>query len=663
MLDPIAPRSRTERPGGLAALALGVLALAFVLPSCSSDSNHLPSDGPGPSEVASEWRTYGGSLARTNFNADEQTITRENASRLVPLWRFTTAAAVTASPIIAFVDVPGEGSVQTVFAPSWDGHLYALRADSGEILWTFAFKPHPGASYPAASSATVEDIDGRRLVFIGAGMTMYCLHAATGELQWQFEAGTGCTDCDSRTERNEVESSPAVFEGVVYFGMDINDTGDAKGGFFAVDARTGTLVWYFDLETVSTCRPRADDQIRRFDGYHSSAALGLPEDFFATREGCGFDRTGTSCGNIWSSAAIDPERRQLFAASSNCDTDESPDTPEPPPPMPPFDAAVFSLTLDGLPVWRWRPRDVDNDDLGFGAVPNLFTAEIGGESREVVGLGMKDGTYYLLDRDGTNELTGNVEPYWRTKVVPGGDIGGIISSAAVGEGKVVFSTAFGLDIAAPQRPTAWALNASDGSVLWSVFDAPPSYSPTTAIPGLAFMGSVEGAVHAHDTDDGEQVVRFSVGAPNGSAAVAVGGRVYAGGGIGERGGNPTRISYVTSLLPSPISAFCVAGTEGCPEGGGCNDGNTCTEDVAGAAGCENTNLPDGTTCTIGVYPGQCAAGECIVGTAPCENQGQCSRPVPNGSACQLELADDGTPCTIGGQPAKCVRGSCFELEP
>jgi outer membrane protein assembly factor BamB len=647
--------------GSLARLAVvcGLLGLGWLAGGCSSDSNDLP-PGPPPSEPG-EWRTYGGSLARTNFNADETTITKDTVGDLVPLWRFTTAGAMTASPIVAFIDHPTEGRVRTVFASSWDGHLYALHADTGLPLWTFAYKPQPGASYPAVSSAAVEDVDGRRLLFVGGGMTMYSLDAATGELLWQFDAGTGCTNCDSRTERNEIESSPAVFEGVVYFGMDINDTGFAKGGFYAVDARTGTLRWYFDLETSSTCRPNASDQIRRFDGYHTAAELDLPEDFFATREGCAFDRRGTTCGNVWSSAAIDTQRRVLFTASSNCDTDDNPDTPEPPPPMPPYDAAIFSLTLDGVPVWRWRPREVDNDDLGFGGVPNLFTAEIGGATREVVGVGMKDGTYYLLDRDGVNGLTGNVEPYWQTKVVPGGDIGGIISSAAVGDGKVLFSTAFGLDIAAPQRPTAWGLDAGTGEVLWSDFDAPPSYSPTTAVTGLSFTGSVEGRVLAHDWDTGAELVRLNAGGPNGSAAVATGGRLYVGGGIGERGGNPTRISYVTSLLPSPITAFCVEGTEGCPIGGGCNDGNTCTDDERVGDVCENTDRPDGSACSIGAYPGACSSGQCIVGTAPCENQGQCSVPIPSGNACQLELAPDGTSCDIRGTPGECLRGSCFEL--
>ena len=71
----------------------------------------------------------------------------------------------------------------------------------------------------------------------------------------------------------------------------------------------------------------------------------------------------------------------------------------------------------------------------------------------MVGIGGKDGSYYVVDRDGVNELTGVAWnsadkadlPYWRTQVVPGGDIGGIIATAAVDElrRRVYFSTAPG----------------------------------------------------------------------------------------------------------------------------------------------------------------------------------------------------------------------------
>ena len=465
-----------------------------------------PTFTPHPSAEPVESTTYGGSLLRTFFNAEERRMTRATVGLLRPKWRYQTGAVVTATAAVAYVDVPGEGVIKVVFMPSWDGNVYALRASNGTRLWSFAMKPHPGASFPQVGSAAVVEVDGEQRVYVPGGMTMYCLSAATGELRWAFDAGTGCTDCNRSTERNQIESSPAVADGKVFFGMDIDDSSPGKGGTYAVDASSGTLVWYFDLETEATCRPDPGDEVRLFDGFHSAVELGLPEDFFATRDGCDFDRAWTECGNVWSSFAVDEDRRALFIASANCDTDDNPNTVRPPPPMPDFDAAIFSLDFDGVPRWRWRPRDIDNEDLGFGAVPNLFSAMIGGEQREVVGVGSKDGAYYVLDRDGVNQVTGMIEPYWQTQVVPGGAIGGIIASAAVGEGKIQFSTAIGLDLANPQRPAAWGLHADTGDVIWSNAAADPSYAPTSAIPGVAFMGSLfSGRIIAYNSNTREQL--------------------------------------------------------------------------------------------------------------------------------------------------------------
>jgi outer membrane protein assembly factor BamB len=571
-----------------------------------------------PTVVLAEWTTYGGSPLRTFFNASERRITRDTVGTMRLKWEYMTAAIVTASPTVAYVDVPGEGRIKIVFIPSWDGNLYALRAANGTRLWSYAMKPHPGGSYPQASSAEVATVAGEQRVYVGGGMTLYCLAAATGELRWQFDAGTGCTTCGRFTERNEIESSPTVVDGRVVFAMDVNDSEPGKGGAYAVDAADGRLVWYFDLETGATCRPLASDDVRRFDGYHSAAELGLPDDFFATRPGCNFDRAWTTCGNVWSSFAVDATRRLLYTASSNCDTDDDPETVEPPPPMPPYDEALFALTFDGEPAWVWRPREVDNFDLAFGAVPNLFTAEIGGVTREVVGVGNKDGTYYVLDRDGVNELTGTIEPYWQTNVVPGGPIGGIIASAAVGEGKVLFSTAVGITLSDPQRPAAWGLRTSDGSVLWSNVTAPPSYAPTTAIPSVAFMGSIFPGLLAYDSNTGERLHTFPPFTLVASAATVVDGEVYVGSGVGERG-NPNSQAHQNSLLPNPVRAYCLPDASDCPAAL-CDDGDPCTYDFHAAAGCATEPAPDMIPCRIDTVRGHCQGGVCVV-------------PSPSGRAC------------------------------
>jgi hypothetical protein len=365
------------------------------------------------------------------------------------------------------------------------------------------------------------------------------------------------------------------------------------------------------METASTCRPLPGDNVRHFDGFHTAAALGLPEDFFVTRPGCNFDRTPNECGNIWSSFAVDVTRRLLFTTSGNCDTDNDPETPEPPPPMPPYEEAIFALTFDGTPAWVWRPRAVDTSDFDFGAVPNLFEVEIGGAKRDVVGAGGKDGTYYVLDRDGVNGLTGQIEPYWQTNVVPGGAIGGIIASAAVGAGEVLFSTAVGVSLSNPQKPAAWGLRLTDGAVTWSNRQAAPSYGPTTAVPTVAFMGSIFGGLAARDAQTGEQLRVFSPTGPMASPATVLDGEIFFGSGIGERGGNPNRDAYKQSLVPSLVSTYCLPDAPHCPAQR-CDDGDVCTYDFYGPGGaCQSEPAPDGIPCpTLDSNTGRCMNGQC-----------------------------------------------------
>jgi outer membrane protein assembly factor BamB len=562
-----------------------------------------------------EWLQLGGSLRRTYANPFEKGITEENVGSLVLKWRYLTDAIITGSPVVTTIDVPGEGPAQVVIFSSWDRNVYALRTDNGSRVWSYERKPQPGASYPFAGSPTVAWHDGRHLVYVPGGMTMYCLDAATGEEIWQFDAGTGCTTCGPGPgrERNQIESSPAVIDGRVIFGMDVDDSLPGKGGLYGVSATDGRLLWYFDLVTSSTCRPFPDENIRRFDGFHTAEQLGLPEDFFATRPGCDFDRTGVACGNVWSSAAVDARRGLFYIASSNCDTDENPASPLPPPPMPPYDEALFAVTFDGDPAWVWRPREVDNDDLAFGAVPNLFEVEIEGALREVVGIGNKDGTYYLLDRDGVNEITGEIEPYWSRNVVPGGPQGGITGSAAVLEGTIYFSTAPGFSVFDPQRPTAHAIRAVDGSIVWQNSDVQPSFAPASVIPGVLFVGGTPAnATNVLSRADGRLLRTLSSGpivAGVASAAVTVDGVVYTGGGVGALNQGPDAFREMNR--DQFLSAYCLPGTPGCVQNP-CDDGNICTYDYLADGECTSEPAANGIDCPDGAAPtGRCLDGACV----------------------------------------------------
>jgi len=572
---------------------------------------HLPSK---------EWRTYAGSPSRSFHNPDEFILGAEHAGQLVQRWRFETGAILTGSPTVARLEVPGEGVKPIAFIQSWDGNVYAVRVEDGSELWRFTTEPQPGANFPNTASAHVEAIDGRETVFIGSGHVFYALDALDGHEIWRFVVGTGCVDafgvppgdCVVGGERNEIEASAIVADGKVFFGMDVNDSTGGKGGFFALDAGDGRMSWFFDLESGQTCRPFASDEIRQFDGFHDAERLGLPDDFFATRPGCDFPRSPNGCGNVWSTPSYDPLRRTLYVASSNCDTQVPGGDPlRPAPPMPPFDEAVFAITTDGDPVWRWRPYAVDNDDFAFGGSPNLFTLRPPGHyAIDVVGIGQKDGHYRVLDRSGHNVYNGLKcvmkdadgvpgcgpappgeepalhpdYPYWDTQVVPGGDAGGVLLTASVDETRrrVYFSTAPGFDPLAPQQPTLHALDLDTGEIVWDGSSLPQdqitrsaSFAPASTTPELAFFGTVPFdllRVVAIDDDapDGLSVYSLSGFPISGAAsgAVVVDGTVLVGHGLGVRG-NPQDPGTITSNINSALVALCAPGTAGCAA---CDDG-------------------------------------------------------------------------------------------
>ena len=585
------PEKRARRWISLAAIALLIVA-------CSNGDGL---DLEIPLAEQPQWLTYAGGPQRTFFNSDETQITRDNVHELEILWTFPTGAIITASPTVAQLDLP-EGRRAVVYVQSWDGYMYAIKAATGEELWRFQTRPQE-VSFPNTGSVHVGKVQGVDAVLFGAAQRFYALNALTGEELWTFDAGTGCRngvlDCNYHGERNQIESSPIIADGKVFFGMDVDDKErvesddpalayeGGKGGFYALDVDTGYMAWFFDLESGQTCYPDPGDNITHYDGYHSLEALGLDlvdPDWFNTRKGCNHPRNRNGCGNVWSSAAVDVGRSTLYFASSNCDSEAEDVSFRPGPIMPPHDCAITALTLDGSLAWTWRPREIDNGDLSFGAVPNLFQIQTttipGGEAItvDVVGVGSKDGTYYVMDREGVNKrYTEQVVDhrsadflYWSTKVVPGGSFSGIIATAAVDQQRerVYFSSPY-QSLTNPQRPNVHALAINTGAVVWQRELPLGSFAPTSAIPGVVFTGDVLTKIHAWDADTGEQLWSSpDIGNTSvASGAVVNDGILFVGGGIGARhpitGAFPDT-STANSWIPNNITAFCVPGTANCP---------------------------------------------------------------------------------------------------
>ncbi len=341
---------------------------------------------------------WGQSLSRTFAAPCESAISKATVGDLQQTWFFNTDDVVTASPTVV-----GD----TAYVGDWSGTFYALDTATGRPRWTFQADTDPEVySGQIVSTAAVESVGGVDTVFFGSGRTLHALRADTGEPRWSFQVGTA--DAGDATE---IESSPAVVDGKVLFGIDVHNQPGHRAGLVALDAATGRQLWQFDAEQG-----------------------GEPK----------------GCGDVWSSPSVDRDRGLAFIGTANC--------PASPDGWGPYTEAIIAVGLsDGKPRWSYQPHPPNNDDLDFAGAPNLFSVD----GHDLVGLGNKDGTYYAVDRD-SGELV------WKAVATgPGLDekgsnfsTGGFIAPTAYADGTVAGGTAVG------PAPYLHAIDAADGSIRW-----------------------------------------------------------------------------------------------------------------------------------------------------------------------------------------------------
>jgi outer membrane protein assembly factor BamB len=161
------------------------------------------------------------------------------------LWTFSTGGPVLSSPAL-------EDGI--LYFGSHDGKLYALDLLSGEALWTFETGGRVVSS-PAIS-------DG--LVYFGSydGL-FYALDAGSGQEVWRFEV-EGIVDPDSGIYK-AVGASPALSDGTVMFGSTQVGGASAELFFYGLDCETGEKLWEFQVWNLLTS-PAVYDGVVYFGG-------------------------------------------------------------------------------------------------------------------------------------------------------------------------------------------------------------------------------------------------------------------------------------------------------------------------------------------------------------------------------------------------------------
>ena len=143
----------------------------------------------------------------------------------------------------------GHVNVPSPFSPD----IIALDKNTGELLWENTIVGED-ILHGSWTNPTYAEVNGRaQVIFAGGNGIIYSLDAETGDPIWEFD----CNPKDSewilggRGTRNNILSTPVVYDNKVYIGVGQDpEHGEAPGHFFAIDA-TGTgdvtdthMVWH-----------------------------------------------------------------------------------------------------------------------------------------------------------------------------------------------------------------------------------------------------------------------------------------------------------------------------------------------------------------------------------------------------------------------------------
>ncbi len=129
------------------------------------------------------------------------------------LWTFTVNGKI--------LDTPSTGYGKVFFATST--RLYAVDLNGNEV-WSIPFNGTISTPAIAYGNIYVGSSDGK----------LYSINASTGNAVWSF------------TANGKIDSSPAVADGVVYFG-----TNTGNGTVYALSAITGSEIWRYSLNPPS----------------------------------------------------------------------------------------------------------------------------------------------------------------------------------------------------------------------------------------------------------------------------------------------------------------------------------------------------------------------------------------------------------------------------
>lgn len=421
------------------------------------------------------WNGWSPNLRNTRFQGSEAAgLTAADIPQLRLKWAFVFPNVATAANQPTIVD-------GRLYIGSWDGTVYAIDAQAGCTHWTFK------ADSGVRVAITVAD----GLALFGDFLAnVYAVDALTGELRWRRKV-------DAHPQAR-ITGSPLASGGRLYVPVSSIEEGVAedpayscctfRGSVVALELATGKRVW----------KTYTIDEVPKKIGVNSA----------------GTTRFGPSGVAVWSAPTLDVRRGLLYVATGNNYTE---------PDVPATDAVVAIDSRTGEKQWvhsllpsdRWNaaclsaegancPPD-EGPDFDFGSAPVLVHLADGSD---LLLAGQKSGMLYALDPEEQGATR------WEIRLGRGGSLGGVEWGMAA-EASRAYVSISDWDLGSTEADGA--LNAVDletGKRIWRTPNPPDTCrgrhracsvaiaAPVTAIPGVAFVGSLDGHLRAYDTRTG-----------------------------------------------------------------------------------------------------------------------------------------------------------------
>jgi len=399
---------------GLVNIAFGLLLAGGNLLTLAADSPPTTGDPAADVIAAADWPMYNHDAAGWRYNPAEKILGPANVGRLVEKWQFPAAdseetiGVVHATPAV----VNGEVYFGTATFPAF----YKLDKD-GKQLWVYrnpkrdtVLPPAPGTPITdklrgAASEAgifTSALVANGRVYFADTGGWMYCLDATSGKESWKVD--TRASGFPGAHWNNLLMASPILADGKLVFaggtleqlfsGTREYPGSTGRGFVVALDPMTGKVVWKHDVGP----KPEKLDPPVVVEGDWGKYT---------------FDH-GPATSSVWSTPTYDIESNTLFFGT---DVNTAPRQPTKEDPNLHTEDSCAVVCLDaatGRRKWNTQinPGDVWTNsmraydartglykDCAIGDSPKVLTVEYDGKPIKVVGVGCKNGGFYLLRVD------------------------------------------------------------------------------------------------------------------------------------------------------------------------------------------------------------------------------------------------------------------------